>query len=234
MLFDSICDNTKCVIDIGLGYGLFIEDISKKVKSVLSINISPIKMEKTKEYFENLHINNFTFQDTSIYSIDRESNSFDIAVFYKSIDHIPNYYLALQEGYRVLNSKGIIYINTINTSYSTKKTKNLDDFIDFEHELFDFPRVRKVREDTKVDIEKLYIQLGEIGFSNILSENNKTGNVEILFERIDQDTKRLLENIRKNNPNDYSKYYDRYNELLDNVKRDGVEFRPTIEIVGVK
>jgi ubiquinone/menaquinone biosynthesis C-methylase UbiE len=191
-------------------------------------------MEKTKEYFENLHINNFTFQDTSIYSIDRESNSFDIAVFYKSIDHIPNYYLALQEGYRVLNSKGIIYINTINTSYSTKKTKNLDDFIDFEHELFDFPRVRKVREDTKVDIEKLYIQLGEIGFSNILSENNKTGNVEILFERIDQDTKRLLENIRKNNPNDYSKYYDRYNELLDNVKRDGVEFRPTIEIVGVK
>jgi ubiquinone/menaquinone biosynthesis C-methylase UbiE len=126
MLFDSICDKTKSVIDIGCGNGLFTKNITDKFRNILSIDINPIRVKNLKGYFEKEGIQNVTVLEMSAYTIEMNDNIFDEAIFYRSIDHILNYYLALKEAYRVLKHQGRIYINILDTRYSTNKTKNLD------------------------------------------------------------------------------------------------------------
>jgi ubiquinone/menaquinone biosynthesis C-methylase UbiE len=235
MLFDSICDTRKTVIDIGCGNGLFTKIINDKFKSILSIDINPIRVKNLKEHFENSGIQNVTVLEMSAYAIEMNDTIFDEAIFYRSVDHMSNYYLALKEAYRVLKHQGGIYINILDTRYATNKTINLDNFRNFADELYDVLKIAEgMCELKQVDIEKLYLQLEEIGFSNIKTDISKNESIEKYFDKIDKDISDLLEEIKFKLPNEYTKYDNEYMDLLEKIKSEGIEFRPTVEIIGMK
>jgi ubiquinone/menaquinone biosynthesis C-methylase UbiE len=235
MLFESFSDNSKTAIDIGCGNGLFTKNITDKFESILSIDINPIRVKNLTKYFVDKDVKNVTVLEMSAYSIDKSEYSFDRALFYRSVDHIQDYYLALKEAYRVLKVKGKIYINILDTRYSTIKTRNFDEFRDFADELYDVLKIGEGMCEIKmVDIEKLHIQLSEIGFKNVETQISETGNIQNYFERINNDIIELLEKIKNASIKEYDSYIIKYNERIEKIKNEGIEFRPTLEIVGTK
>jgi ubiquinone/menaquinone biosynthesis C-methylase UbiE len=72
----------------------------------------------------------------SAYSIYFPNNEFDLAVFYRSVDHIPGYQKALYEAYRVVRQSGQIYIDVADTRAITPAIRATDDLRAYEDCLF--------------------------------------------------------------------------------------------------
>jgi ubiquinone/menaquinone biosynthesis C-methylase UbiE len=115
MLFDDVIIKNGLVIDIGCGNGIFTRRIANSFSSITSIDINQIRIDNLKKYCLDNGIGNIHPIKMSAYSIDYPDNEFDLAVLYRSVDHIPEYNKALYEAYRVVKQGGQIYINVADT-----------------------------------------------------------------------------------------------------------------------
>jgi ubiquinone/menaquinone biosynthesis C-methylase UbiE len=232
MLFDSICDSTKSVIDIGCGNGSFTKNMANKFNAIFSIDINTIRVKNLKKYIVDNNIDNVTVIEMSAYNIEKENESFDIAVFYRSIDHIADYYCSLKEAYRVLKKNGVVYINLLDTRITNTKIENMDKLRKFADVLYDELKIGEgVCEIKYVDIDKLKQQIENIGFRNILEEKHETQTVNEYFHKIDADIKESLSKLKVVLSDRYIEYNRKYDNLLNEINKTGIEFRPTIELV---
>jgi len=72
-------------IDIGCGNGLFTKNMTSQFKSILSIDINPIRVRNLKEYFIQNEITTVAVMEMSAYEIEMSDESVDRAIFYRSI-----------------------------------------------------------------------------------------------------------------------------------------------------
>jgi len=235
MLFDAICDPTMTAIDIGCGNGLFTKNMTSQFKSILSIDINPIRVRNLKEYFIQNEITTVTVMEMSAYEIEMSDESVDRAIFYRSIDHISDYGRALKEAYRVLKKEGKAYINILDTRVTNERIDNMDYFRRFADELYDELKIGEGMCEIKyVDIGQLKVKLLEIGFKHIHEQISKTTEEDKYLGKIDNGIKANLSRINKEVAEKYMGYNARYEDLLGKVKRIGIELRPTVEIICQK
>jgi ubiquinone/menaquinone biosynthesis C-methylase UbiE len=214
---------------------LFTKNIYGEFGTIFSIDINPTRVDNLKKYFEENKIENVIVIEMNAYNIEKQDASFDIAIFYRSIDHLANYYDALKEGYRVLKQNGRVYINILDNRVLNNRIENLDEFRNFAEELYDeLQNGEGMCEQKKVDIDQLKRQLEKIGFSKLQEEKSETENGKEYCERRDNDIKKQLSIIEEKLPNKYEYYKKRYIEISERVKKEGMEIRPTVEIIGTK
>jgi ubiquinone/menaquinone biosynthesis C-methylase UbiE len=177
MLFDDVIKKNGLVIDIGCGNGIFTRKIANSFNSITSIDINQIRIDNLKEHCLDNQIKNSYPIKMLAYNIDYQNNEFDFAVFYRSVDHIPEYKKALYEAYRVVKQSGPIYINVADTRTMTQAIRGTDDLRTYEDCLFEYLGIGEgMCEISLISIESLKNELYEIVFTNIQENMLETDN----------------------------------------------------------
>ena len=130
----------KYILDVGCGYGWLEEVFIKRgAKKVVGIEISEDFINKAKDR----KIKNVLFKKASALNIPYRKETFDVAVSFEVLEHIPSNseIKMFEEVFRVLKPGGIFYLSTPNKAllpvlldpawwlirhrhYSTKQIKN--------------------------------------------------------------------------------------------------------------
>jgi len=237
MLFDRLKNKEVKVIDIGCGNGLFTRAIASSFKTIISIDINTKRVNNLEQFCIGNGINNVYVQEMNAYNILFADSEFDLAVFYRSIDHIPDYRRALCEANRVLKRKGQIYINIADVRRKTEAIKTMDALRDFEDELFDYLGTSEGMCEIKpISIMEIKGELEGLGFENIqeqVNENEEAQN-EAYYQRGKEKIEELLRDIKTRKNERYDEFVEKYHNLEREKERTGIEIRPTVEIVGEK
>jgi len=100
--------NGKSLLDVGSGFGYFLEEAKKN-------NFKILGLEPSKELFSInrfiKNIKNITFED---YSKRNNKKKFDFITLIHVIEHLNNPKQTIQSAIKLLNSNGILYIETPN------------------------------------------------------------------------------------------------------------------------
>ena len=104
-VLSEFVDLSQCyVLDIGTGSGHISQDISRKSKSLISVDLYDERVVKSGYSFKNVDNENLPFED----------NKFDVVISNHVIEHVPNQILHINEIHRVLKKGGILYLATPN------------------------------------------------------------------------------------------------------------------------
>jgi ubiquinone/menaquinone biosynthesis C-methylase UbiE len=98
------------ILDIGCGYGFFLEGLDKHGSGSYGIDCSRIAIIEAKKRTEA----NLVLSDSV--KLPFQDDKFDAVTLFDVIEHIQEYESVLKEIFRVLKSDGLIYIITLNSS----------------------------------------------------------------------------------------------------------------------
>ncbi len=234
MLIESLYGKGKKVIDIGCGTGMFTRSIAGHFKDIRSIDINAARVDTLKKYCIDNGILNVFSSVMSAYDLAFRAGEFDLAVCYRSVDHIPDYKKALDEAWRVLKPGGDIYLNLADAQASSVSIANLEALRAFEDELFACLGIAEGNCEVRlVDAGELGAYLAAIGFEP-LAENRyemEKRDVEEYCGRVVGKTEELLETIRVKLPGDYERNAERYHVLKERAAEHGHALRPLVELV---
>ncbi len=104
-------------IDIGCGEGYGTDILSDKVSKIVGLDVDEDTIQHAKKIHENANID---FQKYGGKIIPFEDNTFDFAVSFQVIEHIPHDELYISEVYRVLKNGGIFILTTPNKTNRLK------------------------------------------------------------------------------------------------------------------
>jgi ubiquinone/menaquinone biosynthesis C-methylase UbiE len=237
MLLDLIYDNNKKVIDIGCGNGIFTRKISGKFKTITSIDINKKRIANLREYCKETGILNVFPMEMSAYQIEFENDSFNGALFFRSVDHIPEYGKALSEAYRVLKSNGEIYISVADTRTKNESITMMDEIRGYEDRLFNCVGISEGMCEVKsISIKTVKDSLVSLGCRDLqehVSENENGQSAEY-FLRVSEKIEELLGIIEARSKQKYHEYRNEYINIKKLAREKGVEIRPTVEILARK
>jgi ubiquinone/menaquinone biosynthesis C-methylase UbiE len=236
MLLDELYFKEK-VIDIGCGNGIFTRKVAGKYNSIVSIDINKKRIENLITYCKENGIKNVIVKEMDAKRIEYQDNEFDLAIFYRSLDHISEYHSTLKEAYRVLKKGGVIDINVADTRIITKPVQVLDSLRNFEDSLFDIVKTGEgICEIQPILIEKVKTELQGIGFMEITEKivQNESSYETEYYERITKKIEELLLSIKEASPELYNKMNAEYENHSKEVKKHDIGLRNTVEIVGIK
>jgi ubiquinone/menaquinone biosynthesis C-methylase UbiE len=237
MLFDDVIKKNGLVIDIGCGNGIFTKKIANSFSSITSIDINQLRIDNLKKYCLDNQVKNIYPIKMSAYSIDFPDNEFDLAVLYRSVDHIPEYNKALHEAYRVVKQSGQIYINVADTRAITPAIRATDDLRAYEDNLFDYLGIGEgMCEIRPISIEGLKNELYEIGFTNIHENVLETDNQKVndYYCNIKANITEMLGRIEAKDQDKHKEYLAGYENVMENIGKYGIGIRNYVEIVGEK
>lgn len=100
--------NGKSLLDVGSGFGYFLEEAKKNKFQILGLE--PSKELFSKNRFSK-NIKNMTFED---YFKSNNKKKFDFIILIHVIEHLNNPKQIIQSAIKLLNSNGILYIETPN------------------------------------------------------------------------------------------------------------------------
>ena len=98
------------VMDIGSGYGFFLEVLDKMGYNTFGIELSPHAIEHAKSRTRAKLLNQSADSGFLL-----QNNIFDAVTMFDVIEHISNYRYSLEEVYRVLKPGGRLFIVTLNS-----------------------------------------------------------------------------------------------------------------------
>jgi ubiquinone/menaquinone biosynthesis C-methylase UbiE len=112
--FNLIEVQGSMILDLGCNQGIYSEELSSLAKYVVGIepDYHAIFIAANNKTLSNQSYINARAEDIPI-----KNNSFDVVFLNEVIEHIPNQEKALNEIYRILKSKGILYISAPNRLY---------------------------------------------------------------------------------------------------------------------
>lgn len=115
-VLDRFANLEDCVVlDIGTGSGHIAHMLSKRCKSVTSLDLNDERIDKSGYKFKKA-------EDERIPLMDK---SFDIVISNHVIEHVPNQELHISEIYRVLKTSGWLYLATPNKYWVNEPHYNL-------------------------------------------------------------------------------------------------------------
>ena len=103
----------KKVLDLGCGGGLLSESLFKKGAIIKGIDssVNLIKVAKTRAKKNKFKID---YQNTTIESLAKKKEKYDIIISLEVIEHVNDYKLFLKNIFNSLKPKGLIILSTIN------------------------------------------------------------------------------------------------------------------------
>jgi len=118
-ILKSLIEPNKKVLEIGCGYGFFLEIIGKKSKLAVGVdkflNVAPSVLKNK----------NIKFVKTDGTELPFKRNSFDIVYSVDVIEHIEDDYEFVKESLRVLKKNGYLIIGTPNRDRLSAQIKKL-------------------------------------------------------------------------------------------------------------
>ena len=121
--------NTGRILDIGCGYGFFLETAKKRGWEVYGTEVSDEACQKCSEKGINMHCGKFE-------NCDFENDFFDVVVSFEVIEHLYNPLEITTCAHRVLRKGGLFYLTTPNfNSYLRYRLKAKYDVIDYPNHL---------------------------------------------------------------------------------------------------
>lgn len=120
---------TGRILDIGCGYGFFLETAKKRGWEVYGTEVSREACDKCEAKGIKMHYGKFE-------TCDFEDGYFDIVVSFEVIEHLQNPQEIIKCTNRVLRSGGLLYLTTPNfNSYLRYRLKSNYDVIDYPNHL---------------------------------------------------------------------------------------------------
>jgi cyclopropane fatty-acyl-phospholipid synthase-like methyltransferase len=237
VLLESLYGKNKTVIDIGCGNGMFTKTIADKFESIASIDVNEKRIRNLRDYCAERGIRNISVEKMDAHALSYGDGRFDVAIFFRSVDHIPDYTLALAEAYRVLKRGGGIDVLVADTRSSSPAIEALWALRDFEDDLQDLLGVGEGMCEVKsVDIAALEVELVDAGFRDIREEVAESGEdmAKEYFLRIKGKSIELLAILEARDGRRYEEKLGECEGLLRRIEEDGIGLRPTVEFLGVK
>ncbi len=237
MLYEDLYDEGKDVVDIGCGNGLFTRNVAAKFGTVTSIDINPARVANLAAYCAEHGIGNVRAVVMDAHRLEFPDDSFDAALLYRAVDHIPEYRAALSEACRVLALGGTVYVNVQDTRRDTVAIRNMDALRAFEDELYVLLGIGDgMCEVVPVDIEMLKRDIASAGFEAMRDNvvENEEGQAETYFRRIVDKTEELLGMMRERLPERYEDKRRAFASLFRQAASEGVDLRPTFEAIARK
>ncbi len=128
------------LLDVGCGYGHFIEIMKKEGWSVMGIDPSPLTLASAKK--RGLNVREGTFED-----IETEPDSFDAITMFYVLEHLHEPLSALRKAWRLLRPEGILVVRVPHTTPVVRILSLLsipNNLYDLPFHLYDFsPRTLK-------------------------------------------------------------------------------------------
>jgi SAM-dependent methyltransferase len=235
MLFDHLCTKEKKVLDVGCGNGVFTRKMAGICETILAIDINPKRIANLDAFCREHEIRNVVVREMNACHLPFADQEFDLAVFYRSVDHIPEYEMALKEAFRVLKKPGMIYLVTPDTERASPGISALDSLRKFEDGLFDLLGIGEGMCETRsIAIPRIKEVLAGLGFSHFqekILESSPEQEKEH-FERVREKTEELLGMIQETSLEAFQEQNAGYDRMLKNIRENGIGLRPMIEIVG--
>jgi 2-polyprenyl-3-methyl-5-hydroxy-6-metoxy-1,4-benzoquinol methylase len=150
------------VLDVGSGYGFFLQYMAKRGWEVDGIEISQPGRDYCRTHFPGLPVRSNPLPDLSI-----PDNSYDAVTLFYVIEHLPDPLMALREAFRILKPGGILLLRWPHTTPIVRLLGPFSRFLDLYHtpyHLFDF---------SKYFIEKKLLTIGFIGIKTTISGKTK-------------------------------------------------------------
>ena len=120
---------TNRILDIGCGYGFFLEVAKEKGWEVYGIELSKIASEECRQKGINIFHGNLT-------DFRFDADAFDVIVSIEVIEHLSHPNLMLKQANKLLRKGGLVYITTPNfNSYLRHKLKESYNIIDYPNHL---------------------------------------------------------------------------------------------------
>jgi len=117
------------LLDVGTGFGFFLEEMKKRGWEVMGIEISQKAIRYAKDVF------GLMVQPGPLETIGFPDNHFDAITGFYVIEHLPNPLAFLKECYRILKPGGILLLRYPHTT----PIKNLLRLFGIENRLYDLP-----------------------------------------------------------------------------------------------
>lgn len=237
MLLESLYGMNKTVIDVGCGNGMFTRTIADEFESIVSIDVNEKRIRNLRACCEERGIRNVAVEKMDARELAYGDGRFDVAVFFRSADHIPDYSRALAEAYRVLKRGGAIDVVVADTRVASPSIEALWALRDFEDDLQDLLGVGEGMCEVKsVDIAVLEAALVDAGFRSIREEVAESGEemAKEYFSRIKGKSLELLAILGERDGRLYEEKLGEYEGLLRRIEEEGIGLRPTVEFLGAK
>jgi len=161
LILSKFVDLSKCfVLDIGVGSGHIAQDISKKSKSLVGVDLHDERTVKSGYSFKKVSDEKLPFVD----------NVFDVVISNQIIEHVPNQNLHIKEIHRVLKKNGVVYLATPNKYWITDPHSKLPFISWFPRKISSF--YLKLLKNRKWDIYPLsYNQIKKLIKNKFVSSN---------------------------------------------------------------
>ena len=199
-------ENKENVLEIGCGDGYGTFHFSKKVQSIIGLDISKKIVNHARDKYPQ---SNCKFQDFNGCNLPFEDESFDLVISFQVIEHVKDVDFYLQEIKRVLRRGGSFVVTTPNRSYRLAPgEKPFNRFHLREYDSLEFKDVLKksfsdlellsisasneIYKHEKKKYEKKLSSMDPLGLrhffpsflkrkiKSILTNNNKQGEIEAL------------------------------------------------------
>jgi len=237
VIIDSLYDATSKVIDIGCGNGLLTRKIASKFKEIYSIDINKKRLENLKRLCCENNIGNVHVMEMSAYKLEYMDNQFDLAIFYRSVDHIADYERAITEAYRVLKKGKMIYINVANTRKTSKAIECMNELREFEDELFEYLGTSEgMCEFLPVNIDLLIEYLRTTGLKKIEQNDIKIeeSKVREYYQNVINSIREMMKSIETKSESQYETFLKKFEDINTKIENNGYDLLPLVEITGTK
>ena len=237
MIIDSLYDETSTIIDIGCGNGMLTRKIASKFKEIFAIDINKQRLDNLQKLCIESNINNVHVMEMSAYKLEFMDNQFDLAVFYRSVDHITDYERAIAEAHRVLKQGKAIYINVVDTRNPSKAIESMNELRKFEDELFEYLGTSEgMCEVLPVNKGLLIDYLLKTGFVDIEQNEMKIEKSKVMdyYLNVINSIYEMMKSIRIKSLSHYETFQDKLEKLTTRIDATGYDLFPLVEIVGLK
>lgn len=181
---------TTSILEIGAGYGLFLEEMQKRniFHNIMGVEASDALHERSEKLGFNVY--NGIFEELNI------EQKFDVIVSFEVIEHIFNPKSVLSKIYNTLNDNGLLVMTFPNyNGFDIATLMNVSDSIDHEHLNY-------------FNEKSITMLLEKIGFKEILASTPGVMDVDLVRNKI-------LDNKFEANPFIYDICINRYEEIGD-------------------